>query len=207
VIYLSGRVVVDERIGVMLSFNANHTTQNMLAPNQVFALDNGCFSNPDKYSDEGFLNWLDSISRKNCLFAVAPDVLGDSRKTLRRSLPMLSKIRKLGFSAGFVGQDGATTDLPWNEFDCLFIGGSTEWKLSQSAGDLIAEGKRQGKWVHVGRVNSFKRIRLVSILGADSVDGTHIAFKPMARLNDIRTWLDNLEAQPSLFKRQLELMT
>ena len=32
--------------------------------------------------------------------------------------------------------------------------------------------KRAGKWIHVGRVNSERRIRWAASLGADSIDGT-----------------------------------
>ena len=197
-IYLSGRVVADDRIGVMLSFNANHTTQNMLGSNQLFALDNGCFSNPYKYSDKGFLNWLDKINRKNCLFAVAPDVVGDAKETLKRSLPMLPKLRSAGYQAAFIAQDGATEDLPWDEFDCLFIGGTTDWKLSQQAGDLIAHAKKKNKWVHVGRVNSYTRIKAISVLGADSCDGTFLAFGPDKNLPILIQWLSKIKEQPHL---------
>jgi hypothetical protein len=197
VIYLSGRVVKNVgSLGCMLSFNANITTQSMLGDDTVWAADNGCFSQPGKYTDDGFLTWLDNMNRQGCLFAVAPDVVGDAKATLKRSLPMLPKIRALGYKAAFVGQDGATIDLPWGEFDCLFIGGTTAWKLSQAAGDLIAEGKRNNKWVHVGRVNSYSRMRVVAALGADSVDGTHIAFRPDIYTKQVKHWLEVLESQP-----------
>ena len=198
VIYLSGRVVKGvERLGCMLSFNANITTQKMLADDTIWAADNGCFSQPGKYTDEGFLAWLDGMGRRGCLFAVAPDVVGDAAATFDRSLPMLSKIRSLEYPVAFVGQAGATiNDLPWRQFDALFIGGTTNWKTSQEAGDLIAEAKRRNKWVHVGRVNSYSRMRAVAALGADSVDGTHIAFRPDIYTEQVKNWLKTLESQP-----------
>lgn len=180
----------------MLSM-ANHTRKHGHA---LFACDNGCFSRPDKYTDEGFLAWLDLHQRAGCLFAVAPDVVGDADGTLERAVPMLPRIQELGFSAAFVGQDGATPDrLPWADFDALFIGGSTEWKLSGMAADLIAEGKRQGKWVHMGRVNSWARISAANALGADSVDGTFLAFGPDKRTPELIGWLTRIETQPRLF--------
>ena len=33
-----------------------------------------------------------------------------------------------------------------------------------------------GKWVHVGRVNSWRRLDLVASWNVDSVDGTYLAF-------------------------------
>ena len=78
----------------------------------------------------------------------------------------------------------------------MFIGGTANWKTSQEAGDLIAEAKRRNKWVHVGRVNSYSRMRAVAALGADSVDGTHIAFRPDIYTEQVKNWLKTLESQP-----------
>ena len=111
---------------------------------------------------------------------------------------MLPKIRELGFKAAYVGQDGAQpNDTPWSEIDALFIGGTTDWKLSQSAADLISEARRRGKWVHMGRVNSWRRIRLAHVLGCHSVDGTLLVFDP-AREKKIVQWLETLNRQGTL---------
>jgi hypothetical protein len=195
--YLSGKAVADPRIGVMLSYNAG---KQRVIGHKCWAADNGCFSQPKKYTDDGFLSWLDKIDRTGCLFAVAPDVVADAAATLDRAAPMLPKIRRLGFAAAFVGQDGATPDsLPWPDFDALFIGGSTEWKLSGMAADLIAEGKRQGKWVHMGRVNSWARISAADALGVDSVDGTFIAYAPDKNTLKVLDWTDRINNQFRLF--------
>jgi hypothetical protein len=102
-------------------------------PGVKFGADNGCFSK-NYVGDERWFEWLGSLPREGCLFAVAPDVVGDAQGTLARSLPWLPQIRSLGFPAAFVAQDGLE-DLvvPWDWFDVLFIGGSTEWKLSTHA--------------------------------------------------------------------------
>ena len=53
----------------------------------------------------------------------------------------------------------------------LFVGGSTEHKL----GTMMQWGalaKDVGCWLHVGRVNSAKRIEYCGIAGAQSFDGT-----------------------------------
>ena len=181
----------------MLSWNANHSRKH---GHKLFACDNGCFSQPDKYSDEGFLDWLDDLDRSGCLFATAPDVLADGDATLARATPMLPAIRNLGFRAAYVGQDGQRADrVPWDDLDALFIGGTTEWKLSGIAADLIHEAKRRGKWVHMGRVNSWTRIYPASVLGVDSVDGTHLTFRPDRYTPKVIDWLDRIEKEPSLF--------
>ena len=55
----------------------------------------------------------------------------------------------------------------------LFVGGSTPWKL-RTIDAWCALGASHGAWVHVGRVNSMKRIKLCSTGGATSFDGTSV---------------------------------
>ena len=194
-IYLSGKFVEDPRIGTMLSYRGGQRTDGHAA----WAADNGCFARPTKYSDDGFLNWLDGMDRNGCLFAVAADVLGDAVATLERALPILPRIQKLGYPAAYVGQDGLTDKLiPWDKLDAFFVGGSTEWKLSNAAAQFVGEAKRRDKWVHMGRVNSWQRIRLASVLGCDSVDGNHLTFRPDRYTPVVIEWLERLEQQPGL---------
>jgi hypothetical protein len=42
--------------------------------------------------------------------------------------------------------------VPWDAFDVLFLGGTTDWKLGPAAADLTAEARRRGLVVHMGRV-------------------------------------------------------
>ena len=60
----------------------------------------------------------------------------------------------------------------WPRIDALFIGGSTDWKLGAATRALVREAKRRGLWVHMGRVNSLKRIAYTAEIGCDSIDGT-----------------------------------
>jgi hypothetical protein len=109
-----------------------------------------------------------------------------------RSLPWLPKIRALGYPAAFVAQDGLEAlTVPWDEFDVLFIGGSTEWKLGRHARALVAEAKWRGKHVHMGRVNSRSRYRYAEHIGCDSVDGTYLTFGPDVLLPNVLSWLDD----------------
>ena len=190
-IYLSGKQVEHPRIGLMLSFNGAGYKKKK---REMWAADNGCYTRPDKYDDSSFLNWLDDQERENCLFATAPDVVGDADATLRRSVPMLPKLKALGYRSAFVAQDGAKVDgLPWADLDCLFVGGTNNFKLSQAAAECMAEAKQRGKWVNMGRVNSYKRIRLAKFLGADSVDGTRLIYQPTQSLADVLKWLNRLD--------------
>jgi hypothetical protein len=163
-----------------------------------WAADNACFNHPERFVTETYLNWLGAFTlpqRARCHFATAPDVVGDAPKTLLRSLPVLPALRELGFKAALVAQDGLQ-DLfvPWSLFDVLFIGGSTEWKLSDHARDLSAEAIRRGKTVHMGRVNSYKRIKIADDFGCATADGTFLKFGPTENLGRLLNWFDKLRA-------------
>lgn len=172
-------------------------------PSQVpfWCADNGCF-NDKTFDEERWWLWLqkNSCDSKTCLFATAPDVLGDHTATVKRSAPWLEKIRAIGYKAAFVVQDGATVQtVPWNMFDVLFVGGSTEFKLSQSVRELVGHAKSLGMWVHMGRVNSLRRMRYADAIGCDSVDGTHLVFEPDKALNRVLRWTDDINRSQELF--------
>lgn len=163
-----------------------------IADNAVFA---------DKYpGDEAYLSWLENLPHKHrCRFAVAPDVVGDAEATYARSTPMLAKIRAM-VPVAYVAQNGATIDtLPWADFDALFIGGDTAWKLGPEARALIGEARRRGIWAHMGRVNSGGRLQRAADSGCDSVDGTYLAFGPDTNLPKVLRWL-RLTNSPALWE-------
>jgi len=194
-IYLSGKYADHSAIGSLRTYNG---WSRINIPG-VWAADNGCFNQPEKYSDTGYLRWLSRLNTKNCLFAVAPDVVGDAIATRKRAYPMLPRIRELGFKAAYVCQDGETPDqILWDELDAIFIGGSTKWKLSQAAADIAKIAKQKNKWVHMGRVNSYKQMSLAAAIGCDSVDGTFIAFAPDKNKSELLGWLRDLQREPLL---------
>lgn len=171
---------------------------NLPPDGQPWAADNGRFSSPETYSDERYLDWLAKRpGKERCLFATAPDVVGDARATLALSMPMLPRIRALGYRVAFVAQDGQENlPVPWDDFDVLFIGGTTAWKLSAQAERLAREAKRRGKWVHMGRVNSKRRMVYAKFIGCDSADGTVLRFDPK---RDVQEWAAFVIANPSIW--------
>lgn len=181
------------RIGMIATPNEGRAP----LPGVRWAADNGCFST--RYvGDTRWIAWLRRHAghASRCLFATAPDVVGHAAATLARSAPWLPAIRELGYPAALVAQDGLEDlTIPWAAFDVLFIGGSTEWKLSPAAAEIAAEARRRGKPVHMGRVNSRRRWTYAEHIGCDSADGTFLAFGPDTNLARLGTWLD----QPSLF--------
>lgn len=171
---------------------------NRVRPGERWAGDNDSF----KAWDEGrFRRMLDRVaSWPDCLFVAAPDVVADARATLDRFRAWRDEITARGLPVALVGQDGAESlDLPWHAFDALFVGGSTAWKLSAAAADLAAEAKRRGRWVHVGRVNTRRRLKIAYDLGADSVDGTGWSMFPDKYLGRHLPYLATLHRQGRLF--------
>lgn len=55
----------------------------------------------------------------------------------------------------------------------IFVGGSTEWKLD-TLSTWAALAREVGCWLHVGRVNTVRRIRRCIDVGATSFDGTAV---------------------------------
>jgi hypothetical protein len=164
---------------------------NRLIPGVPWAGDNGGFTG--KYAGDGaYLDWLAARAghAAACAFVTAPDVLCDAGATLARSVPVLPRIRGLGFPAALVAQDGLERlAVPWDDFDVLFLGGSTAWKLGPGARQVTAAARRRGKHVHMGRVNSLVRLRYACAAGCGSADGTFLAFGPDRRLPELLGWL------------------
>jgi len=136
--------------------------------------------------------------RGKCLFATAPDVVGDWAATWALSRPALPLLRGLGYKAALVAQDGMTELPAPDEWDVLFVGGTDAFKLSETAYRLQREAKELGKWTHMGRVNSPGRLRAAAMAGYDSSDGTCLAFNPPMYLEAIPQWLERLRTRPHL---------
>jgi hypothetical protein len=142
-----------------------------------WAADNDAYS---KWDQGRYRAMLERIrGRRGLIFVTAPDVVGDSAETLRRFDLWRGDLD--GLPVAFVGQDGLENP-PWDSFETLFVGGTTEWKMGAQAARLIREAKDRGKWVHMGRVNSYERTRYAQWLGCDSIDGTQFSWFRDAKL-------------------------
>lgn len=178
---------------------------NVIPDGAEYACDNGKFGKGWPGEHEWFAWLTRTVTRygpDRCLWAVAPDVPFDAAGTLAESLPWLAKIRSLGVPAAFAAQDGCDLldgGLPWDDFDVLFIAGSTEWKIGPVAEGLAREAATRGKGVHMGRVNSLRRLGIAEWFGCDSADGTYLAFGPDKNLPRLLRWVDKLDRHPSLF--------
>lgn len=146
--------VVDDAFGILTTYQHRGIVAGIRA-GLPWAADNCAFG--DKFDADKLLAWLPRMAefRPTCLFVAAPDVVGDSAATLARWWEWQPLLQ--GWPLAFVCQDGQQPeDIP-AECDVIFIGGTTEWKLSESATDCIRWAQANGKGVHIGRVNWGKR--------------------------------------------------
>ena len=180
--------IAEDRLGYI-----DTPAQGNIRPSGVsWCADNGRFGRGWPGFD-AWLSWLASHrgAAPQCTFATAPDVVGNAAATLAESRPWLPEIRALGFPAALVAQDGLEVlTPPWSDFDVLFIGGTTEWKLGPEARSVAEAALARGKRVHMGRVNSLRRLRYAKSIGCHSADGTYLTFGPDKNLPKLLHWLD-----------------
>lgn len=137
-----------------------------------FAIDNGAYF--EGFDADAFAGIIDRLGAA-ADFVVLPDIVAGGRASLDLSVSWISKLaglRKLllpiqdGMTAADVG-----TVLRQNVNVGLFLGGSTQFKLTQ----MYAWGMVAHAWkrhYHVARVNTVRRVRLCAEAGAHSFDGS-----------------------------------
>jgi hypothetical protein len=141
-----------------------------------WAYDNDCFNG-------GFNSWqwLATLQkllpyRRSCLFVVAPDVVGNAVKTKAMWYEWLPALRSMKLPLAFVAQNGqGALDFP-EDASWLFVGGDDNFKLGDEGRKCVSRAKEKGMKIHMGRVNSLKRLRYAKSIGCDTVDGTFICF-------------------------------
>src|SRR6266567_778281 len=79
-------------------------------------------------------------------------------RTLLR-LPHQCLRRGTELPVGATADEECVKDVPWDVFDALFIGRSTDWKLGPAAEALVREAKQRAKWVHFGRWTARRPLR------------------------------------------------
>lgn len=152
-----------------------------------WAADNDCFQGLDA---KAYRKMLAAITKlPGCKFVTVPDVVGDAAATLALWDFWRRDVMCAYQPLAFVAQDGIVrADVPWKQMGALFVGGSTEFKLSSRAELLVREAKARGLWVHMGRVNSRKRFDYARAIGCDSVDGSKFSRWRTTWLPDALHW-------------------
>ncbi len=159
-----------------------------------WAGDNCAFTGFDA---ERFTAWLEGMTayRPTCLFVAVPDVVGDAAATLARYVAWTDAMN--GWPLAYVAQDGSEAhDIPPSA-SALFVGGTTAWKESAAAIDMIQRAQARGLHIHIGRVNWRRRYQMFRVLqGSENFtcDGTRQRFEGIERT--LRAWKQYENQQP-----------
>ncbi len=187
--------------GILVTPRGGNSLDGVANSGRLWAADNDAFLAWDQERFEQFIERISNVDRSRLLWIACPDVVSDARATLDRWGEWFPILHGLCLPAAFIGQDGLediTERIPWDQMAAFFIGGSTQWKLGHAAENLAREAKARGKWLHVGRVNTSKRIRHAIELGADSIDGSGFSKWPKLIPKGLG-WIKYHKQQPTLF--------
>lgn len=158
--------------GLLVSATGAHRTEGF----ERYALDNGAYTGYQSGQpwDECAFRALVERHGQGAQFIVAPDIVAGGLASLRLSEAWLPRLDGIGVRRLLAVQDGmqpSDVRTLLGPKVGIFIGGSVPWKLATMPtwGMLVAECDA---YLHVGKVNSARRIKLCGKVGADSFDGT-----------------------------------
>jgi len=157
---------------VGLLFCPSYFKLNFLQEWFPYALDNGAFTAWTKQHPWCAKSWIDMLqlarmSGKTPVWALVPDVVGNRNETLANWGRFASVIGSFGWTKAFAVQDGMNPkDVP-EDASVIFVGGTTEWKWRN-----LEMWAKSFPRIHVGRVNSIRRLVTCEKFNVESVDGT-----------------------------------
>lgn len=165
-----------QHLGHLVVPSITNSKARILSTGLPIACDNDCFRKG--WTQEKYQAMLDAWLPEGPIFVTVPDHVGGGVDTagLFDWYAGVLDDAEGEVPLAVVAQDGMEDvydlDGILDSASALFIGGTTEYKLSRAAADLAREAKARGLWLHMGRVNGLKRIRYAAELGCDSVDGS-----------------------------------
>lgn len=191
-------------LGYLVVPKAGNDPESVVSLGLPIAADNGAFSGLDAKAFTLML--LEYWQAKVKLDWVAvPDVVGNAQQTMGLFCQWESVVKGFRFPRAFVLQDGIDL-MDWlnikHSIQCVFIGGTTKFKLSDMARKITADARKIGLPVHMGRVNSRRRIRYAIDIGCTSCDGSGFSKWPDARIPLAVAWIREKLAEqktPNLF--------
>lgn len=167
-----------------------------------YALDNGAYGvhlNGGEWEPtawEALLDWA-HVQSYAPQWVLVPDVVGSRCGTLKAWVNFYPTAKRYGWPIAFAVQDGMSKSDAPKQADIIFVGGSTQWKWA-TLPVWCAHFPR----VHVGRVNTFRRLVQCERAGAESADGTGFTRGGPERLDDLVRFM---EEQNGARTRLLEL--
>jgi hypothetical protein len=156
----------------------------MLSPTGVlrtegfaYALDNGAWTAYNSKTAWDESAFVDALARfgKEADFVVSPDIVGGGLDSLRLSISWLHRCMGSRTPRVLIPvQDGMQPRDIVGDL-CrqigIFVGGTDKWKeKSTPVWAELADERRS--FIHVGRVNSQRRLRICQMAGVDSFDGS-----------------------------------
>ncbi len=163
-----------------------------------YGLDNGAwtaFQQKQPLNERLFWQAVDRMG-EDADWIVLPDIVAGGMRSLDYSLAWMKQLRGLPTPLLIAVQDGMEAEDVRELLSPsvgIFIGGSTEWKEA-TAMQWGALARRRNCYLHVGRVNSMRRIAICAAAGASSFDGTSVS-----RFADTLPPLDKATRQPDMF--------
>jgi hypothetical protein len=144
-----------------------------------YALDNGAwtaYQQGQDFDEDAFLLAVDKLG-EGAEWIVLPDIVQGGMASLDYSLRWMERLRGIPTRLLIAVQNGMEPDdvrSLLNPSVGIFVGGSTEWKEA-TAGAWGSVARRRNCYLHVGRVNTVRRIRICAAAGASSIDGTSVS--------------------------------
>lgn len=174
-----------QNLGCLLTPRSRNSFESMCG--LPWAADNDAFNG---FEEARFLTMLERIRGTNPIFVTSPDVVSDSRATMELFFYWEPIIHAHSLPVALVLQEGQESlDMPWSRLEAIFVGGSTEYKLGPEVRWLVREAKWRKKWVHMGRVNSYRRLQYARAIGCDSIDGSGYSRFPETYLPGVLKFL------------------
>lgn len=155
---------------LLVSPTGHHQAEGM-----PYALDNGAWTAHQQgrpFDADLFRRAVDKLGAR-ADWIVVPDVVGDAARTLEAFDAWWPELRGAGLLLLAV-QDGMTepdVQVRLRPGVGLFLGGSTAWKERAAKGWGVFARERS-LYLHMGRVNSARRVAIAAEAGCHSVDGT-----------------------------------
>lgn len=200
-------VVYSEYLGCLVVPGARNKPDVIQSLGLATAADNGAFSGLDIGAFCSMLG-LYRESAVKLEWVACPDVVGNDVETFRLYERWEKIIRAFGFRPALVLQDGMTPlDIAMLDPNAIFIGGSTDYKLGSVVREIVQWARSKGKSVHMGRVNTERRIRYAVEIGCTSCDGSGFSQWPDKRIPLGIKWIKRAitaKTQPRLIELETE---